>query len=54
MVEKIDVSQFLVSNKIQNITQHHFEANNKGLIFDYALFVAPGPAGRSMWINDKF
>ena len=31
---------FLVSNMIQNIRQHHFEAN-KGLIFDYAFsFVA--------------
>ena len=27
---------FLISNKIQNIRQHHFETN-KGLIFDYML-----------------
>ena len=45
----------LVSNKIQNIIQHHFEIN-KGLSFGYAvLFLAYcRPNWKVPWINNKF
>ena len=33
--QKIHVSRILVSNKVQNIRQHHFETK-QGFIFDYA------------------
>ena len=45
---------FLVSNKIQNIKQHHLETKTR-LIFDYALlFAAYCRPGITPWINNKF
>ena len=45
---------FLVSNKIQNIKQHHLETKTR-LIFDYALLIAAYcRPGITPWINNKF
>ena len=34
--QKFNVSHIFVSNKVQNVRQHHFETN-KGFIYDSAL-----------------